>query len=313
MARLTTIIVVLGVLGTIAMRAPSWHLARAPGGGCWPPRCDEAQVPLATPVIAHGTRLIMIGDGAAPTTGYESLDGTQWQAFEHDAAWGARYQASDASFRGAIWRVGGFVQQGADRPLANDVWRSEDGRRWTRVLEHAPWPPRARAHLVVFRDSLWLIGGEPHDDRIWSTIDGTTWTSRNASMLPRANPQGVLVFRDSLWILAHGEWDAAKNDVWSSADGRNWNRVSDATPWTRRTGAGFGVVDGRMWVVAGVGQRDAWWSADGRSWRRLDGEIPGPPRGADYTAVFQDAMWVIGGKTGGAGGTGFWDGIVYLK
>jgi hypothetical protein len=122
-----------------------------------------------------------------------------------------------------------------------------------------------------------------------------------------------VVFRDSLWILAHGEWDAAKNDVWNSADGRTWNRVTHSAPWAARTGAGFGVVDGRMWVVAGVGQRDAWWSPDGREWRRLDGEIPGPPRGADYTAVFQGALWVIGGKTGGAGGTGFWDGIVYLK
>jgi hypothetical protein len=115
MARLTAIIVVLGLLGTRAVPMPSWHLVRAPGAGCWPPRCDGTQVPLATPVIAHGGRLIMIGDGAAPGTGYESVDGKQWRAFDHDAAWGARYQSSDASFRGAIWRVGGFVQQGADR------------------------------------------------------------------------------------------------------------------------------------------------------------------------------------------------------
>jgi len=29
--------------------------------------------------------------------------------------------------------------------------------------------------------------------------------------------------------------------------------------------------------------------------------------------VFRDAFWIFGGKTGGLGGTGFWDGVIYLK
>ena len=123
---------------------PTWHLARDPGAGCWPPRCQNGQVPLATPVLAHAGRLVMIGDGAAPNAGYESRDGKAWSGFKHDARWGKRYKAADVSYSGALWRVGGFVEENGGRTLMNDVWRSDGGRRWHRVLSHAPWAPGGR-------------------------------------------------------------------------------------------------------------------------------------------------------------------------
>jgi hypothetical protein len=195
----------------------------------------------------------------------------------------------------------------------NDVWRSEDGRRWERVLAKAPWSPRSDAHLVTFRDTLWLLGGEPNDQRIWLTTDGRNWSSRVAASLPHANPQGVLVHRDALWIIGHGSWDSATNDVWTSTDGERWTRVTPAADWPARTDPGFAVLDDRLWVVAGAGYRDAWSSSDGRTWRRVAAELPGPPRGGDWSVVFQGAFWIFGGKTGGLGGTGFWDGVVYLE
>jgi hypothetical protein len=123
----------------------------------------------------------------------------------------------------------------------------------------------------------------------------------------------VLVFRDAIWILGHGSWDFTSRDIWRSRDGENWRRLTEAAPWSKRTGAGFAVLGDRMWVVAGAGHRDSWSSSDGVTWTPLPEGIPGPPRAANYSVVFRDALWVFGGKTGGAGGTGFWDGVVYLK
>jgi hypothetical protein len=68
-----------------------------------------------------------------------------------------------------------------------------------------------------------------------------------------------------------------------------------------------------MWVIAGAGLRDVWSSSDGRDWVRSDAELPGPPRTASFAASHDDAVWVFGGKTSGAGGTGFWDGIYVLR
>jgi hypothetical protein len=300
------------LIGTV-VAAPAWFVARDPGDGCWPPNCREGQLPLATPVVSHGGRLLMIGDGAAPTRAYESTDGKRWRGFEHDASWGVRYGSADASFAGAVWRVSGFVQNGATRRLMNDVWRSLDGRRWERVLERAPWPARSSAHLIAFRDTLWLIGGEPYDGRIWGTTDGRIWWSRATASLPAANPQGVLVFRNALWILGHGSWESATNDVWTSSDVSTWTRITASAPWTARTAAGFAVLGEQLWVVAGANHRDGWSSSNGREWHRLPTELPGPPRAANYSEVFQDRFWVFGGKTGGLGGTGFWDGVVYLR
>jgi hypothetical protein len=303
----------LSILGGAVAAAPSWYVARKSGDGCWPPRCRDGEVPLATPVVSHAGRLFMIGDGAAPTRVYESTNGQTWHGFEHDARWGIRYQAADASFAGALWRVGGFVQNGAARVLMNDVWRSVDGRHWERLLERAPWPARAASHLVTFRDTLWLLGGNPSEGRMWGTTDGRTWWPRITTSLPSVNPQGVLVYRDALWILGHGEWQGATSDVWTSSDGATWKRITERAAWGDRTGAGFAVLDDRLWVVAGANHRDAWSSSDGREWRHLNAVLPGPPRGADYSVVFLEGFWVYGGKTGGLGGTGFWDGVVYLK
>jgi hypothetical protein len=255
----------------------------------------------------------MIGDGAAPKLVYESDDGLNWRSVEHDARWGARYKAADASFAGFLWRVGGFVQEDGSRRLMNDVWRSTDGRRWERILVRSPWPARYSAHLVTYRDTLWLIGGEPNDGRMWLTVDGRTWSARTASALPRANPQGVLVYRDALWIVGHGEWGRATNDVWTSLDGTNWTQVTSNAAWPVRTGGGFAVLDNRLWVVAGIFRRDVWSSSDGQHWQLALDSLPGPPRAADYSVVFRNALWIYPGKTGGLGDTGYWDGVAYLK
>jgi len=291
---------------------PTWHQARAPGAGCWPPRCADGQIPLATPVVSHDGRLFMIGDGAAPGRAYESVDGKAWRGYDHDARWGIRYKAAHASYGGALWRVGGFVEDGGARTPMNDVWRSVDGRRWERVLASSPWHPRSGAHLVAFRDTLWLIGGEPNDGQVWLTTDGRTWAARTAGSLPHANPQGVLVYRNALWIVGHGTWESASNDVWTSSDGATWTQVTPRAEWPARTGAGFAVLDDRLWVIAGANHRDLWSSSDGRRWHRASAELPGPPRAADFSVVFRNGFWVFGGKTGGLGGTGFWDGVWYL-
>src|SRR5688500_3546605 len=187
-----------GILALGFAMEPTWHLARESGAGCWPPRCQDGQVPLATPIVPHGGRLLMIGDGAAPNHGYESRDGQTWRGFTHDAAWGKRYKAADASYAGALWRVGGWMEEDGQRRVMNDVWRSQNGRRWQRVLASAPWPPRSSAHLLVFRDTLWLVGGEPTDQRVWLTADGQHWIARRADSQPSGNPQGVLVYHDAL-------------------------------------------------------------------------------------------------------------------
>lgn len=302
-----------GCLLALVFGAEAWHVVRKPGSGCVPPECLDGQWPMATPVLVHDDRFVMIGDGADPQRIWESFDGVNWQVRRTNAGWGRRYGSADASFDGSLWRVGGFETRGKLIRYHNDVWRSRDGTNWQRVSSEAPWSPRADAHLVSFRDSLWLIGGEPDDGRIWSTRDGTTWVEHRAADLPKAAPASVVVFNEALWILGHGRWEVATNDIWTSSDGAHWRRVLSEAPWPARTDPGVAVAQGRMWIVAGAGRSDVWSSSDGSQWTRSDAELPGPPRTADFIASHLDGVWVFGGKTGGAGDTGFWDGIYVLR
>lgn len=298
---------------SVGLGAEAWHVVRPPGGGCLPPACREGEWPMATPVLVHGDRFIMIGDGADPQRIYESSDGAGWITRRTNAAWGTRYKSADASFDGVLWRAGGFELRG-DRPrYFNDVWRSRDATNWQRVTAAAPWAPKAGARLVPFRDSLWLVGGEPNDGSVWSTRDGVTWVAHRETGLPAASPQAVVAFDGALWILGHGRWEGATNDVWTSSDGAHWRRVLAAAPWVARTYPGVAVTGGRVWVIAGAGHRDVWSSADGQAWVRSNADLPGPPRTANFIVSTRDAVWVFGGKTGGEGGTGFWDGIYMLR
>jgi hypothetical protein len=101
----------------------------------------------------------------------------------------------------------------------NDVWCSEDGAQWTRVVEHGPFAPRMWSVAVEYAGRLWLIGG--YDNRnhrnlgdVWTTTDGVKW-ERFASKPQFAARHEVTpyVFDGSLWVVAGNTWPVV-NDVW---------------------------------------------------------------------------------------------------
>lgn len=44
--------------------------------------------------------------------------------------------------------------------------------------------------------------------------------------------------------------DGNRNDVWYSADGRNWEELPE-TPWSRRHACGFGIHHGALFLAGG--------------------------------------------------------------
>jgi hypothetical protein len=85
------------------------------------------------------------------------------------APWYARFghsmDALDANGDGeddAIVILGGYVPE-----PANDIWISMDGKEW--VLDgYAPWPKRAWHGTVLFKGSLYVIGGTPLTNDVWA-------------------------------------------------------------------------------------------------------------------------------------------------
>jgi hypothetical protein len=154
-----------------------------------------------------------------------------------------------ASFRGAMWIIGGFDGTNASA----EVWRSTDGLVWTRVVERAPWSPRSGARALVFRERLYLIGGGvvdgPIANDVWSSADGINWRLETRAIAPE-EPVGYtpIVFDGRLWLVGANRSGRFRSEMLVSVDGRSWAAV--AAPWSPRGGVAA-WTDGRSLFITG--------------------------------------------------------------
>src|SRR5687767_7762055 len=81
------------------------------------------------------------------------------------------------------------------------------------------------------------------------------WDGRHGS--------GVLVFDRRMWVFGGVE----HNDVWSSTDGRNWERVFEHAPWSTRGAENSVVFSGNLWIYAGKTGRSDSWQESGDVWK----------------------------------------------
>jgi len=260
---------------------------------------------------------------------WSSTDGATWNLvkpntfldakFDATKDWEGRHTAGYVVYKGKMWIVGGDMNQGH---YHFDVWNSTDGQTWTYVNKDkpVPWWPRGLHYTVVFKDKIWVIGGQTvpqfaKSDEvfyrdIWNTTDGVNWqkvTPKEPYWPQRGMIGGSAVFKDRIWILGGGTYDTPKipdrkffNDVWSSADGVTWTRHVESAPWVPRQYHDVAVFDGRMWVMEGYNKtsgnrNDVWYSADGVNWYEVP-NTPWKPRHAASVFVFDDALWMVAGN-----------------
>jgi hypothetical protein len=182
---------------------------------------------------------------------WRSRDGVDWKRMTGEAGWEPRAGLSAVVFKGEIYVLGGSVNDDESivggppaRIYYNDVWKSRNGRRWVRLVEEAPWAPRAGAAVVAKDDYIYLLGGEfgfvceplpfcdpPYFNDVWRTPDGIHWelVTPSAGWSPRPGHRCAVVDDD---IFCFGGFGLLENpmDVWASPDGATWTQVSDA-PW----------------------------------------------------------------------------------
>jgi hypothetical protein len=182
---------------------------------------------------------------------WTSGDGTNWQQLTAHAGWAGRAGLSTEVLNGEIYVfAGSFNDDSAviggppNRQYFNDVWKSSDGRTWTRALEHAPWAPRAGAATVVKDGWIYLLGGEdgftcaplpnceaPYFNDVWRTRDGAHWQRMTAAAEWAARPGHKCVVGVDA-IVCFGGFGLLSNpvDMWVSRDGTRWKRLPFA-PW----------------------------------------------------------------------------------
>ncbi len=120
--------------------------------------------------FADGNQLVVVtGEGVV----WKSEDGIHWTNSHAEEPWPNNNRIGGCYgkyFDGSVWLMGGSAD---DAQFRNDVWHSQDGVRWTRLEEHAPWSPRATNYSVVFNNKLWIYGGKNGEDDVW-TLSATS-------------------------------------------------------------------------------------------------------------------------------------------
>lgn len=230
---------------------------------------------------------------SAASTGRSS----SWKLVTAEASFHPRDGAGVVSFNGYLWLTNGYNPQ----DIPNPIYRSRDGKSWEIAVKAAPWVRRHLGGFLVFKDRMYMIGGDFHTD-VWSSADGLDWQREpDVPWGKRYNPY-VGVFDDKIWMMGgqtfdgpDGEWcekayclSHAWNDVWSSEDGKSWKLVTEKAAWEPRALiSGFVVHDGAMWILGGgireivpfhphgavaetrIDYADVWRSTNGVDWENV--------------------------------------------
>lgn len=242
---------------------------------------------------------------------WSSPDGVDWSLVT-TAPWEGRHMAGWLVFNDRLWIIGGDRNRGH---YQNDVWMSADGVHWDLITDSPPWAGRAAHQVVAFDGRMWLLGGqrifeEPGQQMAYNDVyasrDGVNWSmeTRHAGWSPRGLIVGSAVHRGRIWIIGGGTYDIRtyKNDVWSSADGIDWELVLDQAPWAPRQYHNVIVFDDKLWVIAGGtvddmgGTTDVWYSADGVLWTQLT-DTPWMARHAASVAARGNTLWIAAGSS----------------
>ncbi len=259
----------------------SWtRLADLPGGSAWPTTVRDA--------IATGSGYLAVGMGEswASAAVWTSADGLAWQRVPDQAAF--QGAAMEAVARGSSGFVAvGVVPRtlcslGATCGLDGAIWRSADGRTWSRVagttfhtsilgVTAGPFG------YVASGGDDWCEACAESGPRIWISADGKTWRLEDPKI---ATPEGpgwggrIVKLAGSEIAIVSTPTSSGGGTGWSSTDGEHWRHLvfpSEAVVGGLPSG---GLVAASMTAVGT--------SPDGRTWTTVGRLQLDPTTGAPF-------------------------------
>ena len=206
-----------------------------------------------------------------------------------------------------IAKNGIFMMGGNNGGYPSDVWFSLDGKNWSKQSDNNAWPGRSDHQVASHQGRLYLMGGDPNSPRhVWSSADGTSWSSEgNKGWLPRIRFQ-MVEYKGRLYAMGGvGLGGGFRNDVQSSANGKDWTPVKANAAWVERHGHQAVVHNDRMYLLGGLANssvgsnggrlNDVWSSADGKSWS-FEGNANWSARYFHQAVSHQGRLYVMGGN-----------------
>ena len=168
---------------------------------------------------------------------WSSGDGKSW-SYESDGDWSARSGHATAVHNDVLYVLGGQPST-----LDDEVWSSVDGQNWS-FEGDGNWSVRRWFPVQSFNSLLYVLGGDVGGGvgDIWSSADGSSLGGKSWSLVRESNSNvgwsnrgrhQALLYQDLMYVLGGNNQGSELNDVWSSGDGKNWTKVTDAD-WSAR-------------------------------------------------------------------------------
>ena len=212
-------------------------------------------------MVFHGGSLWVLGgkddESSYKADVWRSADGENWvEVAISGSSWYDRKAHEAVSHDGNLFVIGGD-----DDDNLNDVWRSADGERWTMVAIGNRWGERRKHAVVSHGGNLWLMGGWSGSDDyrdVWRSANGERWdlVTAVAGWQGRIAHQ-VVSHRGSLWVLGGMDRSASPDiqlgDVWRSANGKEWFRVTiSGNSWAARRVHQVVSYGDKLWLMGGL-------------------------------------------------------------
>ncbi|GLD91495.1 hypothetical protein PINS_up000028 [Pythium insidiosum] len=264
-----------------------------------------------------------------------SADGVTWKEALEEAPFRRRFGHSLTAFVDGRDSVERLVLLGGFSPEpATDIWTTTDGERWAEAGVTVPWSGRGYHCTVVFQSRLWVMGGSPLSNDVWSTaslLAGASWEQqRDVPWSPRA-AHACAVHRvrqnesegdssDRSFVFLMGGWDeTSRHDVWRMDDTGSWTRLLENAPWKKRGWHSLVSFDSRthgdiargprLWLLGGgiIGKgiekmfpyTDVWYTRNGSTWEQASSDASGIST-AEWSIVSTRDARVCLGKWGHA-------------
>ena len=254
---------------------------------------------------------------------WHSTNGKDWTPVRVDGAakgFSLRKNFSAVVHEGQMWVIGGGGRgnDGGGSRWINSVYSSTNGATWKLVRADSAaggFPPRNGHSSVSHGDRMWVIGGyNPRGDfdylnDVWSSTNGVTWEEEtsNTGFIERHTHASV-IYDNEMWVIAGSGFEKlgeigfikSYNDVWRSANGKDWTQKTSNSGFVGRKLAQAVVFDNEMWVIAGSSDsrlKEVWSSTDGATWDESTATVGFTARSAHSSIVFNNRIWVIGGES----------------
>jgi hypothetical protein len=217
-----------------------------------------------------------------------SQDGEYWSKTTIPHPFPAHEMSSIVGFKGKLWIIGGYNSLSCE--VFNDIWSSEDGLAWAQVVDSAEFPPRHSLCVLELKDTLWLLGGNGGQGflrDVWKSSDGRAWELVTETAGFGRHAIRATVFNEEIWVfppnggialhtpdgknwaqetvaaemapsncaVAGGKvWAITKSlvgNIWSSRDGKSWDKVSTLPLLAERDNVGFVSKGNDIYVMFG--------------------------------------------------------------